>query len=131
MRYRFTGLMFTAALTFSATGFAQAAQRLPDLSGVWQRAKTLSASDAKWVTPPPDPIPFQPHAREVYEYGRNEQEPGQFRPELNPRISECFPPDPHFVMGNDYPFEIVQPPSGRYFFSSGGTGSAKSGLARN
>ena len=112
MRNLFSGLMFTAALAlaFSSIGFAQAAQRVPDLSGVWQRARTLSANDARWVTPATDPIPFQPQTREVYEYGRNEQEPGQFRSELNPRISECFPPDPHFVMNNDYPFEIVQSP---------------------
>ena len=112
MQNRFPGLMFAAvlALAFSAMGFAQAAQRPPDLSGVWQKAKTLSANDSRWVTPPTDPVPFQPWTREIHEYGRNEQEPGQVRPELNPRISECFPPDPHFVMSNDYPFEIVQGP---------------------
>ena len=96
------------ALAFSAIGFAQATPGAPDLSGVWKRAQTLSASDARWVSPRTDPIPFQPWTREIHEYGKNEQEPGQFRPELNPRISECFPPDPHFLMSNDLPFEIVQ-----------------------
>jgi len=114
MLNRFSHWMFAAmfALAFSGMAFAQ---QPPDLSGVWQRAKTLSATDARWVTPPTDPIPFQPQTQEVYEYGRNEQEPGQFRPELNPRISQCFPPDPHFVMNNDYPFEIVQSPSRALF----------------
>ena len=111
MRNRFMDLIVAAALLLacSAVGFAQAGQRPPDLSGVWLRAKTLSASDARWVTARTDPIPFLPRTREVREYGRNEQAEGeQFRPELNPRISECYPPDPHFLMSNDYPFEIVQ-----------------------
>jgi len=108
MRTRFLNLVAAAAfpLAFSATGVAQ----VPDLSGVWLKTKTLSASDTRWVTSSTDPIPFQPWSREIHEYGSNEQEPGKFRPELNPRISECFPPDPHFLMSNDYPFEIVQGP---------------------
>lgn len=111
MRNRFSGWMLTAMLTVTCAsmGFAQAGQQPPDLSGVWKKAKTLSPDDAKWVTPRTDPIPFQPNTQEVYEYGKNEQAEGeQFRPELNPRISQCFPPDPYFVMDNDYPFEIVQ-----------------------
>jgi hypothetical protein len=99
-------------LAFSSAGFAQ---RPADLSGVWQKATTLSAGDARWVTPTTDPIPFQEWTREIREYGSNEQEAGKFRPELNPRISECFPPDPHFLMSNEYPFEIVQSPSRALF----------------
>jgi hypothetical protein len=107
------GLSFAAvtALAFSAVVLAQTAKQPPDLSGVWQRPKTLSESDAKWVTTKKEPIPFQPWAQEIYEYGRDlDLEGEQFRPELNPRITECFPPDPNFVMNNDSPFDILQSP---------------------
>ena len=53
MRQRFSGLMFVTALylAFPFEGFAQAAQRPPDLSGVWQRAavRLVSLLPVEWL----------------------------------------------------------------------------------
>lgn len=114
MRRCFRGLIFAVGLApaFATTGVStQSAQQASGFSGVWQRAKTLSASDAKWITTPKEPLPFQKWAAEIHEYGLNEQAEGeQIRREVNPRITQCFPPDPNFVMNNDSPFEIIESP---------------------
>jgi hypothetical protein len=111
MRNRFICFLFLGLTLIACSDdlLAQAAKPTADLSGIWQRVQTVSAADAKWVSTNNEPIPYQPAAQQMYEYGRNyDLEGEQFRPELNPRISQCFPPDPNFLMKNDSSFEIIQ-----------------------
>jgi len=126
-RFMSTMIAVAAVFAFSAAALAQtapgqkaiprASDGKPDLSGVWLGASNTDVRARGLRTNQGEGAgrgnrPFQPWARKMWEYHKDPfSEAGRNRNELNPRATNCFPPDLNYLITNDNDHvEIMQTP---------------------